>query len=148
MGYLLLQSARDFQKAAGLSPSAAQIDVRSNVQSEGLFEFIGHNTTAILWMAAIAVLAINGGGLKIKGLGLDLNTDGFMKRLQDYKNKATQRKLIEHALENNMASMDVSAAADLLRILGVDNPPPVPANLAPPPPPPPTLPQAPPTSQA
>lgn len=143
MGHSLLALCRDFKSEAGLTERGNKIEVRSNVQSPGLFEFITHAPVVATFLASALIVGLFGGHLKAEKLGIDIGTRGLFKNISDFLMEGKKRQLLEE-LRKNLSAMDANMAADVvLRLSGaspsVPSTPPVPQSSS-------NLPQSPPTT--
>ncbi|WP_375436685.1 hypothetical protein [uncultured Hymenobacter sp.] len=117
MGHALLSLCRDFREEHGLASDAKRIDVRSNVQSPGLLEFIGANPLLMAWLASVITVGLFGGHAKSEKLGISIGTDGLIKSVQNYLDARSRRITLEQILAEKLQLMDASVSADLLRTL-------------------------------
>jgi restriction system protein len=125
MGIALLELSREFSEDA-LDEGVPQIDVRSNVQSQGMLQFIGEHPLVMAWLASLVVLGTIGGGIlligghakfNVFGQDIDLQTDGLIKKIQDFLSVNTQREITRTLLLNNMRTLDVRSPEEMLQIL-------------------------------
>lgn len=134
MGHSLLSLCREFRKEAGIPEKGNKVEVRSNVQSPGLFEFITHAPAVATFLASILVVGLFGGRVKIDSIGLNIGTDGLLKSVSEFMTDGKKRDLLED-LRKNLHSMDANLASDLvLRLSGASpSSPSAPPSVPPPP---------------
>jgi len=133
MGHSLLSLCREFRREVALQDKGNKIEVRSNVQSPGIFEFITHAPVVASFLASALTVAIFGGHIKAEKLGIDIGTDGLLKGISNFMMEAKKRQLLED-LRGNLKAMDAHVAADIvLRLTGASpSSPSAPPNISPP----------------
>lgn len=135
MGHSLLSLCREFRVEAGIVERGNKIEVRSNVQSPGLFEFITQDPGLAAFLASVLTVGLFGGHIKSEKLGINIGTDGLIKSVSEFLMDRKKRRILED-LRKNLGSMDASLSADIvLRLTGS-------APSAPSTPPVPTLPSS------
>lgn len=114
-GFYLLKFAKDVYAGYGFELDVQSIDLKINLNSEGKMHFKAPHTRTV-FLIAILVVAINGGGLKIDKLGLDLSTDGFLKNLTEYQNNAHDREM-KDSLQKNLKHLKIESPNDAVTLL-------------------------------
>jgi hypothetical protein len=139
MGHSLLSLCRDFKCEVGMPERGNKIEVRSNVQSPGIFEFITQDPILAGFLACVLTVAFFGGHAKADKLGLSIGTDGLLKGITNFLMEGKKRALLED-LRGNLGAMEANVAADtVLRLTGTSpSSPSAPPTVSPPT----TLPQA------
>jgi restriction system protein len=134
MGHSLLSLCREFRRDIKLPDKGNKIEVRSNVQSPGIFEFIMHAPVVASFLASALTVALFGGHVKAEKLGIDIGTDGLLKGLSNFMMEGKKRQLLED-LRGNLKAMDAHVAGDIvLRLTGASpSSPSAPPTVAPPP---------------
>lgn len=118
MGHSLLSLCREFRREINMSDKGNKIEVRSNVQSPGIFEFIMHAPVVASFLASALTVALFGGRIKAEKLGIDIGTDGLLKGLSSFMMEGKKRQLLED-LRGNLKAMEAHVAGDIvLRLTG------------------------------
>lgn len=114
-GYFLLNFSKDFYKTCGIDIDLQSIDLKINLNSEGKMHMKAPKASTV-WLIAIVAVALNGGGLKIEKLGLDISTTGIIQKVIDYQNNAHDRAM-QDALKQNFNHLKVESPDDALKLL-------------------------------
>ena len=119
MGHTLLSLCRDFRREAGIPDKGNKIEVRSNVQSPGVFEFITQSPSQAAYLGGLLTIAIFGGRIVTQKLGgINVGTDGLLKGISEFLMERKKRQVLED-LRQNLTAMDATLTADLmLRLTG------------------------------
>lgn len=118
LGYNLLNYSEGFSSANNLNLAMDAIEVKINLNSRGKIHLKAPDTKTI-FMVAVLVLFINGGGLKFTtkgGLDFDLSTDGVIKNVIDYQNNEHDRKM-KDSLQHAMNSLQLKNPEDAVKLL-------------------------------
>ena len=119
MGHSLLSLCREFRKEANLPEQGSKIEVRSNVQSPGVIEFIIAAPYIAAFLASTLTVAVFGGRIQSEKFGINIGTDGLLKGVSDFLMER-QKRLLLVELRKNLSGMDATLASDLvLRVTGV-----------------------------
>lgn len=104
----LMDGADELLDNAGIPENTTDIEIRVNLNSPGVISFIGDAGYAIVLISAIAV-AIAGGKLsgKLKEFSINLETDGILKRMSEYKRDRHREKMTEDILKLNGGRNDL-----------------------------------------
>lgn len=115
LGFYLLDYAQNFFSQENLALSTEEIDVKINLNSRGKIHLKDVNART-LWLVALLVVGVNGGGLKLGNGWLDLSTDGVIRKVIDYQNNAHDRKIVD-SLTASMVSLKVKTPEDAVKVL-------------------------------
>ena len=111
----LFEIGDSFAAREHLSANSSDIDVKINLNSPGDIELIA-SSVKILGIIALSVVMLNGGGLRFRAerLGLDLNisTDGFLKKLNDFLNDRSNRR-IKESLNEKLLDLNVKDSSQI-----------------------------------
>ncbi len=119
MGHSLLSLCREFRKEANIPEEGSKIEVRSNVQSPGVIEFITAVPYVAAFLASTLTVAIFGGRIQSEKFGINIGTDGLLKGVSDFLMER-QKRLLVAELTKNLGAMDANVTADIvLRLTGV-----------------------------
>jgi restriction system protein len=143
MGHSLLSLCREFKRDVGMPEKGNKIEVRSNVQSPGIFEFITQDPALAGFLACVVTVAVFGGHAKSEKFGISIGTDGLLKGISNFLMEGKKRQLLED-LRGNLGAMNAGVAADaVLRLTGTSpSSPSAPPTVSPPATPPQALPPA------
>ncbi|MBF9221760.1 hypothetical protein [Hymenobacter ruricola] len=121
MGNYLLELCQEFREEAGMRAAGNRIEIRTNVQSPGMVEFISHNQVLSAFLGSLAIVALAGGhAVAAKLGGITIGSNGLLRAVMDFAMANTKRKAINTILEKKLDAMDANVAADLvLRLSGV-----------------------------
>lgn len=117
LGYFLLNYSDNFFKYNELPFSINDVEVKINLNSKGKIQFKSPDAKTI-WLIAILVLAINGGGLKFKtnsGIDFDLSTEGIVKKIIDYQNNKHDREMTDKII-NGIDSLKIQSPSDAVKV--------------------------------
>lgn len=114
-GFYLLRLSKDFYKTFGIDVDLKSIDLKINLNSEGKMHFKSPKASTV-FLVAVLVVALNGGGLKIDRLGLDLSTDGLIKNIIEYQNNTHDREM-KDSLKNNFKHLKVENPDDAIKLM-------------------------------
>lgn len=89
------------------------INLRSRVQSPGIFEFISNNVFLLWVFSAITVMIIGG---EVSFLGFKMKTPGILKSISDFLLKAENMRLIKEAREK-MNKMEIKGPEEIERVI-------------------------------
>jgi hypothetical protein len=120
--YDLLITVDDFLKKERIEENTDNINTKIVLSSPGYVEFLGNAGYAIAVMSLL-VLLINGGGFKIKikdSFTLDFNTNGILKRLNEFLNSREDRK-IKEKLSEKLSSLEIEKSNDIVKLLNEIN---------------------------
>jgi hypothetical protein len=119
--YDLLGVTDEFLKSENINENTSSINTKISLNSPGYIELFGISSSAIVVIALI--LFINGGGFKIKitnGFELDLSTNGLIKRLNEFFNSRSDRKLKKN-LAHQLNELKIKDSGDIVNILEAIN---------------------------
>jgi hypothetical protein len=116
--------AEGFGKQEGIQMNKDDLDVRINLQSPGSLEFINYSIQAIL-LVTVVVTALIGAEFESsnKVLPIKFKSDGLIKKMTDYLNAKTDRKL-KQKLIDKLGEMDIKTEDMrnmLKQIKGIDS---------------------------
>lgn len=116
LGLDILTYSQDFFNSLGIELSTDEIEVKINLNSKGKIQLKAKDSRT-LWLAALLIIGINGGGLKIHvgGFKLDLTTDGAIQKVIDYQNNQHDRDKVDSIMKN-MDSLKVKSPEDALKL--------------------------------
>jgi hypothetical protein len=89
------------------------IDLKSSVQSPGIFEFISQNIN-LLWTFAVLVILVNGGDIEV--LGAKIKTPGILKSIGDFLHKRQHTKMIKEG-RMKLKKMDLKGPKEIEDLL-------------------------------
>lgn len=89
------------------------IDLKSSVQSPGIFEFISQNIN-LLWVFSVIVILINGGDIEV--LGAKVKTPGILKSIADFLHKRQHTKILKEG-RLKMKKMDLKGPYEIEEVL-------------------------------
>lgn len=69
-----------------------------------------------MWALALAILCLNGGGIKIESIGLDISTKGLFNNINDYLDRKVDRESQE-AITNALKSLEIKTPGDFEKII-------------------------------
>jgi hypothetical protein len=122
MMYDLLSIADTFLKSENINEDTSSINTKISLNSPGYIELFGTVSSAIV-VIPILILLINGGGLKIKtnnGFELDLSINGLIKKVNEFLNSRSDRKLKE-TLARQLSELRIENSSDIVNILEAIN---------------------------
>ena len=110
--YKLFQITEDFCKENNIQGNAADMIMKVQMESRGDFRLSAKNKMFI-WLVALTILGINGGGLKIqcKNFSFDLSTDGLIEKFSDFLDREVDRGTKE-SIKNTLDSLEISTPED------------------------------------
>ena len=93
------------------------VKIKACVQSPGdIIMFAKENSGLVMFAIGALILLINGGGLKISSIGVDLSTPGLLKSVSEFLDRKRDRKLQE-AAEKKLRSLEIKNPEDLLNVI-------------------------------
>lgn len=116
LGYCLLNYSKNYFDDNNLPFSINDIEVKINLNSRGKIHLKAPNANTI-WLIAILVLCINGGGLKFKadGIDFDMSTDGLINNIIDYQNNYHDRDMTDKIM-NSIDSLQIQTPDDAVKV--------------------------------
>lgn len=114
-GYYLLNELDSFAKQNNIQIDLDSIDIKTYLNSPGKIHLKAPKASTVFLLAVLFV-GINGGGLKIETLGLDLSTDGLIRKVIDYQNNNHDRET-KDALLQNIKDLKIQNPDDAVKIL-------------------------------
>jgi len=120
--YELLNLADEFLREEEIDENVDSIDTRIALRSPGTIELLGTAGTAIA-VICLMIHFINGGGIKYKkkdGTEISLNTDGVIKKLNEFLNSRKDR-IIKNELAMKIKTLEIGNADDIVEILKTVN---------------------------
>lgn len=114
----LLALVDEVAEKEDLPQNSSAVDARVNLNSPGTIEFIAAHPATAVAILALAIVFINGGGLKIKFKGFDLHLggDGIVKRISGFLNDKTDRAT-KRTLTEKLRALEVRKPEDVIAIL-------------------------------
>jgi restriction system protein len=118
----LLELGDEYAAARDIDANGDQVDVRINLESPGTVELIAHTaqTAQILGIIALAIICLNGGGLKLNiaklGINLDIHTDGLIKKINDFLNSSKNRA-VRDSLRSKIDRLKVEDSEQITKLL-------------------------------
>ncbi|OGX82009.1 hypothetical protein BEN47_05150 [Hymenobacter lapidarius] len=117
MGGALFALCEQFCEDANIDAACGEIDVRQNIQSPGVLEFIGKNRMVTTFLASTLTVALFGGHVKADALKIDIGTEGiFPIMLEAYKEHNRQENM-RAVLARTLGAMEAKQGLDMLRIV-------------------------------
>lgn len=93
------------------------VKIKACVQSPGdIIMFAKDNSGLVMFVIGALILLINGGGLKISSIGVDLSTTGLLKSVSEFLDRRRDRKL-QKTVEKKLKNLDVDNPEDLLNAI-------------------------------
>lgn len=116
LGYCLLNYSKDFFKESNLPYSINDVEVKINLNSKGKIQFKSPDGKTV-WLIALLVIAINGGGIKFKaeGVDFDLSTEGIVKKIIEYQNNKHDRAMTDTIIKS-INSLKVQSPEDAVKV--------------------------------
>lgn len=114
-GYYLLNQLDNFAKENNIQIDLNSIDLKTYLNSPGKIHLKAPKASTV-FLLAILFVGLNGGGLKIESLGLDLSTDGLIKKVIEYQNNNHDRET-KDALLQNIKELKIQNPDDAVKIL-------------------------------
>lgn len=114
-GYYLLNQLNNFAKENNIQIDLDSIDLKTYLNSPGKIHLKAPNASTV-FLLAVLFIGLNGGGLKIESLGLDLSTDGLIQKVIEYQNNNHDRETKE-ALLYNIKQLKIQNPDDAVKIL-------------------------------
>lgn len=84
----------DYYEDKGIEEDIHAIDLKSSVNSPGIFEFISQNIN-LLWIFSVIIILVTGGDIDV--LGVKIKTPGTLKAVADFLHKRQHTKMIRDA---------------------------------------------------
>lgn len=115
--YKLFQITEDFCKQNGIDGTVADMMMKVQMESPGDLRLSTRNKMFI-WMVALTILGINGGGLNIKtgNFSFDLSTDGLIEKYNDYLDHKVDNE-IKRSIKCALDSLDISTPKDFQTVI-------------------------------
>lgn len=113
-GYYLLNQLSSFAKENNIQIDLDSIDIKTYLNSPGKIHLKAPKPSTV-FLVAVLFVCIIGGGLKIERFGLDLNTDGLIKKVIDFQNNSHDRK-VKDALLQNIKDLKIETPDDIIKI--------------------------------
>lgn len=103
----IFEIANGFCREQNIPFESNDVILKVQMESKGNLHFISKNKSKLAF-AVLAVLFINGGGLKINtpNLNLDLSTNGIFNAYSEYMDRKVDRELKE-SVKNSLDSLDI-----------------------------------------
>lgn len=116
-GYHFLDTLNDFFRENDLPYNAQDLSIITNLNSPGKWKLFGKNQKLVL-MAAIFVVAINGGGLEYDdgSTKVGLTTDGIIQKVIDYQNNSAKREVLNKLVQQS-DSLKFQESKDVVEII-------------------------------
>lgn len=116
LGYYLLNYSDKYFKANGLPFNINDVEVKINLNSKGKIQLKAPDAKTI-WLIAVIVLSLNGGGLKFKATGVDfdLSTDGLIKNVIEYQNNQHDREMTDIIIKS-IDSLKIQSPDDAVKV--------------------------------
>lgn len=115
----LLSKVDDIAEKEDLPQDSSALSTRINLNSPGAIEFAAANPALCVAVLAILVVALNGGGLKLKikdTVNLDLGGDGLLKRISDFLDAKSERRLTE-SMKSKLEKLAIKDSRVILDLL-------------------------------
>ncbi|AYA37836.1 hypothetical protein D3Y59_12750 [Hymenobacter oligotrophus] len=119
MGSILLQLAEEFRLSAGIDEAFREIDVRQNVQSKGVLEFISKNKMLTVFLVCASYFALDKGDLEITETGVKVHMESgqLTHELLGFYKEYHKQENINTILSGKMSKVDAKLTLDALRIV-------------------------------
>lgn len=111
----LLDLTDKFLETAGSAERTTDVDVKININSPGIIEFVGGGINALAILGFV-IVAVNGGSLKIEKLGLNLKTDGILHQLTKFLNERSKREVVTE-LRGDLKKLEMKDSKDIIKVL-------------------------------
>lgn len=110
--YKLFQITEQFCKKNDIDGAATEMIMKVQMESKGDLRLSTKNK-AFMWLVALTILGINGGGLKVQteSFSLDLSTDGLVEKYSDYLDREVERDM-KQSIKNALDSLEISTPED------------------------------------
>lgn len=119
MGSILLQLAEEFRLNAGIDEAFGEIDVRQNVQSKGVLEFISNHKMLTVFLVCASYFALDKGDLELMETGLKVHMESghLTHELLGFYKEYHKQENINTILSGKMSKVDAKLTLDALRIV-------------------------------
>jgi hypothetical protein len=121
----LFDLAEDFTSLLGVHEDSGGMNTRINLNSPGEIELIT-SAAQFIFLVGAFVVALNGGGLKLKvkklGLDVNLSTDGLIKSINKFLSARKNRQLSD-SLRGKLESLQITEPKDIMKIIDQINKP-------------------------
>ncbi len=107
--------AEKFARTQGVELDTSDIKTRINLNSPGDVEFWKKSATAAL-LISVMTIAINGGGLTVQKLGLDLKTPGLIARANEFLD-AQENRAEREAIRVKLEKLKIETPAQVVDLL-------------------------------
>lgn len=114
-GYLLLNQLRDFAKENRIEIDLESIDLKTYLNSPGKIHLKSPKSSTV-FLLAVLIIGLGGGGLKIEKWGLDLSTNGIIQKVIDYQNNNHDRNT-KDAILRNFKELKIEEPDDAIKLL-------------------------------
>lgn len=111
----LLDLTDKFLETAGYTERTTDVDVKININSPGIIEFVGGGINALAILGFV-IVAVNGGSLKIEKLGVDLKTEGILHQLTKFLNGRSKREIVAE-LKGDLNKLEMKDAKDIIKVI-------------------------------
>ena len=113
----LLDLTDEFLEYMGSAERTKAVEVKVNINSPGVVEFIGYSLPVIA-VLGLLIVAINGGGFKTKnGEGMvELKSDGLLSKLTEFLNEKSKRKALETMVQE-LQSLEMKDSKDIVKVI-------------------------------
>lgn len=113
----LFELGDKFAKQEEIDANFEGVETRINLNSPGDIELWVHSVY-VIGIIALLVVFINGGGFHFKGKGFDLElkTDGFLKRFNDFLNDRKNREITE-SVRKKLEDLNIETPEQVLDLL-------------------------------
>lgn len=119
MGSILLQLAEEFRLSAGIDEAFREIDVRQNVQSKGVLEFISKHRMLTVFLVCASYFALEKGDLEVTKTEVKFHMESshLTHELLGFYKEFHKQENINTILSGKMSKVDAKLTLDALRIV-------------------------------
>lgn len=107
--------AEKFARTQGVELDTTDIKTRINLNSPGDVEFWKKSATAAL-LISVMTIAINGGGLTVQRIGLDLKTPGLLTKVTEFLD-AKENRAEREAIRAKLEKLKIETPAQVIDLL-------------------------------
>lgn len=111
----IFQLVDEYFEENGLDINTEEVvKIKACVQSPGdIILFAKDNPGLVMFIIGALILLINGGGLKIDSIGVDLSTPGLLKSVSEFLDRRRDRKL-QQKVEMKLKNLEIDNPEDIL----------------------------------
>lgn len=116
-GHNFLKYLDEYFKAYDLPFEASELSLITNINSEGKLKLSSKQILGLIAGGMFLVFLVGGGGtFEAAGVSIDMETDGLIQSIIDYKNEKVKRDVIESFMSNS-DSLKLEAPQDITKLI-------------------------------